>query len=578
MTAPYRFLTSIAFALLFGGCGGDVSPPVEQAAPLTELPPPLAAGTSSRPTPPPVDRDDWQLPDAVPDPAPWFRLLYVQDNRGELEACGCPGAPTGGLARRATYGGLLRELLPDAVAVEGPNSLSRAVVGTEEIRGDHRARGRKVLELLARWQPEAFFPGQADLAVVPLREMTSLASFPVVASNLARAGAEGTKPWLRVERGGRVILLLGLIRPAVSESARQATDLRPAPEAVREILAEAGPVDLVVAFTDGSLRDLTTWFEAGLDVDVLLAPPGAGTDAKSAFRGTTWVARSQPSGRSVQRLDVVLNGPNRRGLDPRSPGSSGVEQVARQEEQYLELLLDHRRLQAAVAAGDDPREYVGEGGDRRLDPRSDPDRVRASLGELKALRARQMAQLAEAPRGHTVASLEMTVRADLAEDEAVVAALDAFGVRRLQEIEADLESASAPQSRYLGHEQCVDCHTGVQGHWARSAHARAWATLVERGEQRTPECLTCHSTGFGAPGGFADPDKARHLVGVQCEACHGPMELHVGQSQKPGFKADPGQPVTEATCTRCHDPVNSPRFDYSTYAPRVAHPGSRRSP
>jgi hypothetical protein len=56
------------------------------------------------------------------------------------------------------------------------------------------------------------------------------------------------------------------------------------------------------------------------------------------------------------------------------------------------------------------------------------------------------------------------------------------------------------------------------------------------------------------------------------------MELHARQARTPGYRPDPGAPVSEATCLRCHDPINSPRFDHATYAPQVAHPGRRRSP
>ena len=548
-------------------------------SPLTELPPPVVGGSTPAPAQSQVDYEDWQLPDAAPELLPWLRLFFVADNRGEMEACGCPGAPTGGLARRATFGEELRRLLPGAVAVEGPNSLSRAIVGIEQIRGEQRARGRRVVELLHSWQPTAFFPGQADLAVVPLAELDALARFPVVVSNLVAAGAHGTLSSLVLDVQGRRVLMLGLVRPAVSETARKRLALRPAPEAVAELVAASGPVDLVVAFTDASLRDLTTWFAAGLDVDVLVAPPGPGQDGESEWRGRTLIVRSQPNGRSVQRLDVVFHGGPGRGLADHSPHEGVIEQIARQEEQYLHQHRLLGQLRAEEAAGRDPRVMVKTGGGETvLDPRTDPSAVQRGLAELKAMHSRLLAGLGRGGQvGHSAGAIKMTVRADLQEQAVVAAALDEFGAHRLAEIEQSLVVTST-DSRYLGHEACVDCHTSHQGHWARTPHARAWATLVERGEERNPECLGCHTTGFGSPGGFADPDKARHLVGVQCEACHGPMELHAGQARTPGYRPAPGQPVDQATCEVCHDPVNSPRFDYVSYAPRVEHPGRRRSP
>jgi cytochrome c5 len=95
---------------------------------------------------------------------------------------------------------------------------------------------------------------------------------------------------------------------------------------------------------------------------------------------------------------------------------------------------------------------------------------------------------------------------------------------------------------------------------------------VDRGEEHNPDCLPCHSTGFAATGGFVDPDEDRSLLNVQCEACHGPMLVHAQQGSGAPVRRDPGLTVTEATCRRCHDAANSPRFDFGSYLSRVMHP------
>ena len=46
--------------------------------------------------------------------------------------------------------------------------------------------------------------------------------------------------------------------------------------------------------------------------------------------------------------------------------------------------------------------------------------------------------------------------------------------------------------------------------------------------KQDPECVACHTTAFGQPGGFGQPTAEALWTwkGVQCEACHGPMKAH----------------------------------------------------
>jgi hypothetical protein len=164
------------------------------------------------------------------------------------------------------------------------------------------------------------------------------------------------------------------------------------------------------------------------------------------------------------------------------------------------------------------------------------------------------------------------------EDIEVQDRLDEVGRRRLSELELSLPAPDqVPRAElYAGKDGCIGCHAEQHAHWSLTAHAGAWRTLVERGENENPNCLGCHTTGFGEPGGFADPTTDRALLNVQCEACHGPMALHAEQhAGRLGFKPDPGLAVTERTCLRCHDPANSPKFAFETFYPKVVHPGLR---
>lgn len=584
MTFVHRFLTSSLLVLL-AGCPASSVEEAGPSAPLTELPPPIH-GTRDVVIPPPVDVDpsDWRLPDPdrMPPHAPWLRLVFAAENRAEMEACGCPGAPTGGLARRVTYAAAIRALLPDALVVEGPNALSRLTLGIESVRGEDRARGRKVLELLRQSKPDAFFPGQADLAVVPVPELQELAGdLPIVATNLLDP-PPGLLDHLLVERGGRRILLLGLIRPPVSQGAREAVPLQDAAAAAArvkgEVEAQRGPVDLVVAFTDGSLRDVNRLLAEQPPVDVLITPPVPGDSRPSFWSDGRLVVRARPAGRTYQRLDLLLTAPTGARLERGGPAAEALERAAGLEERYLRERVLLERLDAAVARGEDPRRRArGALGEETVDPRTVPEEVRAGLARLKASWVRQIEAMAAARAlGHAVAISRLSIRSDLEEDPAVARSLDEYSAGHLAAIVSQLASGPpAPAAaEYGGMDSCLaGCHDRFLGHWATTPHSEAWATLVERGEDRNPECLACHTTGFAQPGGFADPAQETGLLNVQCEACHGPMQLHVLQAGALGAKPSRGVPVDEATCRRCHDPTNSPAFDYATYLPRVRHPG-----
>ena len=127
------------------------------------------------------------------------------------------------------------------------------------------------------------------------------------------------------------------------------------------------------------------------------------------------------------------------------------------------------------------------------------------------------------------------------------------------------------QAGYVGAEVCMACHVNTRAFVQADLHSHAWLTLEKKGKTRDLDCVLCHSTGFGRPGGsgFGNIETFKN---VQCEACHGPGSLHVGApaaGAKSQLNARPGEEV----CLGCHTPEHAPRFDFGMYRKRLVVPG-----
>ncbi len=147
------------------------------------------------------------------------------------------------------------------------------------------------------------------------------------------------------------------------------------------------------------------------------------------------------------------------------------------------------------------------------------------------------------------------------------------------------EKEEIPVYSYVGTKGCRKCHIKQFKSWKETKMAKAYDILKpgERAEAKAkagldpqkdyttdPECLPCHTTGYGKPGGFVSLEETPELVGVSCEMCHGAGSEYVKEQYmhlknknyklaevvKVGLIA----PVTGDRCTEvCHN-EKSPFF------------------
>lgn len=111
-------------------------------------------------------------------------------------------------------------------------------------------------------------------------------------------------------------------------------------------------------------------------------------------------------------------------------------------------------------------------------------------------------------------------------------------------------------SAYISANTCKGCHEQEYLQWSATRHAFAYQTLVKKERYFDPNCVSCHTTGFGYATGFQIGDQHSTLKGVQCETCHGPGKQHAGNPKKTNIRSG----KDTSLCLQCHDTEHSPGF------------------
>jgi hypothetical protein len=130
----------------------------------------------------------------------------------------------------------------------------------------------------------------------------------------------------------------------------------------------------------------------------------------------------------------------------------------------------------------------------------------------------------------------------------VVVALLTIGVQ--SQISGTLAEKAQEEPYYVGMEKCKDCHPEDVKTYSEWKYSRNFRILEMRGKEHDPNCVSCHTTGYGQPGGFVSVEETPHMKNVQCEACHGPASLHVKAPTVDEHQRTLSIPKN--ICTTCH--------------------------
>ncbi len=489
-------------------------------------------------------------PPTAPPPVPELRLLLLSDPAGVLEPCGCTSRPLGGVDRLvAQVARLEADRVPTVLLAAGdlftgaPEEAKASPPGAEH---------EPYLRRLARWRRDTF---ARALAKAGLRAASWGPSDTVLEASerdaLARAvGGALLDPSLQ-----DAVLRVGSSRLGVLAVGEGASLQEVASRA--EVLRGRG-AQVVVGLVVAPRPRLARRVAALRGVDIALA---AGMHARRPLPPDEVAGGLLiHGGRHLQGIAVVeLYGLGGHGeWTDHGPWRRRVR-IEQLERRIADL---EGRL----------RTWAEEGRpEAQLRPqRARLERLRAELDATKRAEASP-----SKPRGRWAASRWVELGPEVASDAATRRLLDGLA-RRINEANRKAfagwkpQQPSAGQPAYVGSGRCESCHAAAHRWWRATPHGRAYATLRTRHKEFHLECVGCHVTGYGEPGGST----VTHVDGLQdvgCEVCHGPGERHV---QAPSRWAPVRRrEVPEAVCVGCHNEEHSDRFDYRSYLARLRAPG-----
>jgi hypothetical protein len=470
-------------------------------------------------------------------------IALVGEVRGEIEPCGCPTLPYGGFERRQ----LLLERKRQEGTVFHLDAGELLLKGLLTARSESRQeRARLLLNLSTEVGVDLWVPGPTDALALGISTLAAIAKgthaidarIPATASaNLQTLEGESLLPASRIlERDGLRLGVIGLTDVPSGSGLGEAMQAIDPVEAARAALA-ALPADLDLVVALGSVHDeaadrVATEVEG---ISLVLTIRGSALDApRSPTRADgspgALVVETPVRGRYVQLVRLRL-------------GSTADQPVVEipSKQLWRDLLTARKQAERSQSK-------------TQADRLSSLESSLALIGEGRNLAAIFTIPLGDNLDGKTSASAHL----DRFKDQA----------RASAKTRSEQKKATG-RPGYASSARCVNCHTNEFARWSFSSHARAWEVLLRAEEQENPECVACHSTGYGEPGGLGEltPVNIRRLKAVQCESCHGPMR---GHPDDPRVKP---LPITEARCMVCHDEANSPNFNFETDVVRATCQG-----
>ena len=472
---------------------------------------------------------------APADGARRIAIVYAINNFGNVEPQGCPHKilHDGGIPRRMTLVQQLRAAERPMLLLDGGSTLFPEVDKPKDDEKEQMfLKAEFILEGMNRMGYQAMAVGSTDflLGYAELAQLTSSAKFALLAANFSVRTPDGKlqTPFAAhkmFEVGGVKVGVVGLLLENMGKVYLQkvapGAEISPAGPAAKKAaqeLKQAG-ADLIVALSHSRMEINRQIVKDVPEIDILIDPSieygnhhGRIKDEEwQEIVGSTLILRADGNGSTYGVLEVDFRGAGR-GMGSR----------------YLHDVLKAKQTEGSITAEE--------------------------KAEAEALGAQNhffLRRLALAPH--------------LADDIEGLALQEAF--KKGTDLKAVPSTpAGSARKEFLGAQACEGCHKKQHDFWKSTKHYNAMASIHASNSSHLPECIACHTTGYGPA--FVKPADAEIFNGIQCEACHGTRPEHV---QDP--KANRFLQIAESTCLPCHnEDVLHKDFSYGTAVRKAGCP------
>ena len=411
-------------------------------------------------------------------------VFYSADIHGNLEVCGCPIHPLGGVARRMGYINAFRQRSPEAATL----LVDAGYIYSDDLKSD--GSGLKAdARLMNDW-------------IVRANETMPLAVVNLSYRDLRYAG-ELLRPDATLKNEKSAIVSANI-------KAANPSGTNPAPYVIKTVSSKRLKDPVRIAFIGLSDTPPEEYKDSAVASGFTIEEPLAAAKAALAevrdkadvtvIVGYLRLTTANKVALQNDDLDVIIVSDGR-GLvpDPKQVNNALILYAAKETKHLGEL-----------------RMYTDAAGV--------VDRFTARYVELDEI----------IPDDPQMAAMTKQARREI----------DVLQTRMAEEEAASYKAGG--DSPFATAETCGKCHQAEYQVWQKSRHSHAFAALETKQRIFDAACVGCHSVGFQQRG-FVNIKATPQFASVQCESCHGPGAEHV-KMPKAGNYMTPPAPASCVVC------------------------------